>query len=478
MPCSTTCQFTCILCNECPRKCNRSELYRHYAQSHFSRRLLNKFGDVKICPMCNQTLNRGATVSHFGQKHSMVELYLPIEAWIPFLPSKKRSSKKRVPSANAKRRKTSELSDSDQSWEIENNVDLDSSWESKRYVPSSISKRRKTSENSKLSDSDQSWEIENTVDPDSSWESKKCVPFSNSKRRKTSELRDSDQSWEIENNVDLDSSWESKRYVPSSTAKRRKTSENYELSDSDQSCEIENNLDSDSSWGFDDVKMNNVYSLYCEKLESRKSSIKEKWVFSPIRRNVLEHIVLKSRDFDLLSELNSNMDPDSTWDWDNVKISRLYYLKCQENGTCNSSKTNPIVYNPNSYGIKYEEEGKFPEFSINSDHGQPKEEEIWNMNVNNTESFNQTMAIQGNDYESANMRYNVHEGQTPNNDDQLGPLQANSYYALQKFENMNISKDRDVSADDEIENLVVRNVRSLSESANDNVSNYSTDLIF
>ena len=200
MPCSTTCQFTCILCNECPRKCNRSELYRHYAQSHFSRRLLNKFGDVKICPMCNQTLNRGATVSHFGQKHSMVELYLPIEAWIPFLPSKKRSSKKRVPSANAKRRKTSELSDSDQSWEIENNVDLDSSWESKRYVPSS-------------------------------------------------------------------------------TAKRRKTSENYELSDSDQSCEIENNLDSDSSWGFDDVKMNNVYSLYCEKLESRKSSIKKKWVF-------------------------------------------------------------------------------------------------------------------------------------------------------------------------------------------------------
>ena len=110
--------------------------------------------------MCNQTLNRGATVSHFGQKHSMVELYLPIEAWIPFLPSKKRSSKKRVPSANAKRRKTSELSDSDQSWEIENNVDLDNSWESKRYVPSSTAKRRKTSENYELSDSDQSCEIE------------------------------------------------------------------------------------------------------------------------------------------------------------------------------------------------------------------------------------------------------------------------------------------------------------------------------
>jgi len=44
---------------------------------------MEKFGHLKVCPLCNLSLpRRNGVPTHFGQKHSMVELYLPTEAWV------------------------------------------------------------------------------------------------------------------------------------------------------------------------------------------------------------------------------------------------------------------------------------------------------------------------------------------------------------------------------------------------------------
>jgi len=80
--------FRCTICKELPRKLNRSELYRHYATQHFQKALTQEFGHHKVCPYCNIELKGsahhwGSVASHFGQKHSFVESYLPVEAWIP-----------------------------------------------------------------------------------------------------------------------------------------------------------------------------------------------------------------------------------------------------------------------------------------------------------------------------------------------------------------------------------------------------------
>jgi len=74
--------FRCTICKNLPREINRSELYRHYATQHFQRALTQEFGHLKVCPYCNIEL-KGSVASHFGQKHSFVESYLPVKAWIP-----------------------------------------------------------------------------------------------------------------------------------------------------------------------------------------------------------------------------------------------------------------------------------------------------------------------------------------------------------------------------------------------------------
>ena len=78
--------FRCTVCKELPRKLNRSELYRHYANYHFQSNLNDLFGHMKVCPYCNLDLRNVSTASHFGQKHSHVENFLPTEAWIPLKP--------------------------------------------------------------------------------------------------------------------------------------------------------------------------------------------------------------------------------------------------------------------------------------------------------------------------------------------------------------------------------------------------------
>jgi len=75
--------FRCTICKKLPRKLNRSELYRHYAQEHFGNKLREEFGHLKICPFCHLDLNNVSSASHFGQKHCFVEKFLPAEAWIP-----------------------------------------------------------------------------------------------------------------------------------------------------------------------------------------------------------------------------------------------------------------------------------------------------------------------------------------------------------------------------------------------------------
>eukprot|EP00092_Neocalanus_flemingeri_P035388 GFUD01038501.1.p1 GENE.GFUD01038501.1~~GFUD01038501.1.p1 ORF type:complete len:447 (+),score=104.93 GFUD01038501.1:198-1538(+) len=74
--------FRCRICQIIPRGPNRSELYRHYSNEHFSSQLKNKFGHLKVCPFCNIDL-KSTLASHFGQKHDMVEEFLPEEARIP-----------------------------------------------------------------------------------------------------------------------------------------------------------------------------------------------------------------------------------------------------------------------------------------------------------------------------------------------------------------------------------------------------------
>ena len=74
--------FRCTICKIIPRIPCKSELYRHYAMKHFYVQLRKEFGHLKICPFCNLDLPYGH-VFHFGQKHNMVEKFLPVEARIP-----------------------------------------------------------------------------------------------------------------------------------------------------------------------------------------------------------------------------------------------------------------------------------------------------------------------------------------------------------------------------------------------------------
>eukprot|EP00092_Neocalanus_flemingeri_P019083 GFUD01020673.1.p1 GENE.GFUD01020673.1~~GFUD01020673.1.p1 ORF type:complete len:526 (-),score=126.95 GFUD01020673.1:28-1605(-) len=80
-------EFRCTICQIIPIKPNRSELYRHYSKAHFGSLLIkerNKFGhNLKICPFCNRAFSTKIPVSHLGQKHDMVEKFLPEEARIP-----------------------------------------------------------------------------------------------------------------------------------------------------------------------------------------------------------------------------------------------------------------------------------------------------------------------------------------------------------------------------------------------------------
>jgi len=75
--------FRCTICQELPRKLNKSELYRHYSVQHFSKELSEQFGGYKVCPYCKLEFKGGSNASHFGQKHCLVEMFLPTEAWIP-----------------------------------------------------------------------------------------------------------------------------------------------------------------------------------------------------------------------------------------------------------------------------------------------------------------------------------------------------------------------------------------------------------
>ena len=85
--------FRCTVCKELPRQLNRSELYRHYANYHFQSNLNDLFGHLKVCPYCDLDLRNVSAYSHFGQKHSFVENFLPTEAWIPLTPSGAKISK-------------------------------------------------------------------------------------------------------------------------------------------------------------------------------------------------------------------------------------------------------------------------------------------------------------------------------------------------------------------------------------------------
>jgi len=88
--------FRCTICKELPRKLNKSELYRHYAVQHFRKELSEQFGGYKVCPYCKLEFKGGSTASHFGQKHCLVERFLPTEAWIPEEWNNRSSGKKLV----------------------------------------------------------------------------------------------------------------------------------------------------------------------------------------------------------------------------------------------------------------------------------------------------------------------------------------------------------------------------------------------
>jgi len=78
-------EFRCTICNIIPKKQNRSELYRHYSTEHFNVQIRNEFGHLKLCPLCNLDVRKHNqfSINHFGQKHDMVEKFLPPEARIP-----------------------------------------------------------------------------------------------------------------------------------------------------------------------------------------------------------------------------------------------------------------------------------------------------------------------------------------------------------------------------------------------------------
>jgi len=85
------CPFVCTVCHKCPKICNKKELYSHYAKVHFNKLLLDKFGNHKTCPVCDLVFQKEDSIPvHLGQRHSMVELFLPVKAWINSTGNKKK----------------------------------------------------------------------------------------------------------------------------------------------------------------------------------------------------------------------------------------------------------------------------------------------------------------------------------------------------------------------------------------------------
>ena len=84
-------KFMCYLCDIFPRvgSANRSELYRHYASTHYNNEIKHDFGfnnfdfAKDMCPDCDILLKRERFIDHMGVKHSMVERYLPEQYHLP-----------------------------------------------------------------------------------------------------------------------------------------------------------------------------------------------------------------------------------------------------------------------------------------------------------------------------------------------------------------------------------------------------------
>jgi len=78
--------YSCIYCSIIPRPKSicRSELYRHYANCHFANQLREQFGKMgQFCGDCKRDIKTSNWVTHMGQVHCKVELFLPAEARLP-----------------------------------------------------------------------------------------------------------------------------------------------------------------------------------------------------------------------------------------------------------------------------------------------------------------------------------------------------------------------------------------------------------
>jgi len=78
--------YSCIYCSVIPRPKSicRSELYRHYANCHFANQLREQFGKMgQFCGDCKRDIKTSNWVTHMGQVHGKVELFLPAEARLP-----------------------------------------------------------------------------------------------------------------------------------------------------------------------------------------------------------------------------------------------------------------------------------------------------------------------------------------------------------------------------------------------------------
>lgn len=79
--------YSCIYCSIIPRPRSicRSELYRHYAIRHFAEQLSQVFGKAgRFCADCKKDVSTSNWVSHVGQVHCKVEMFLPPQARVPW----------------------------------------------------------------------------------------------------------------------------------------------------------------------------------------------------------------------------------------------------------------------------------------------------------------------------------------------------------------------------------------------------------